>query len=136
MRYYKYYKVQFMTLTSILVVGILLMIYFNINKMIFIDLSQYIPEYVLLIKNIREKLLEIVRLSKNCEEFKYNIEEFSKILEKLRNFGYYISIDVRISPCQFPYNIQDFPTTSEIEIKFSDGKVLYSEVFTIGWKPN
>lgn len=135
MRFYKFFKAQFMTLTAILIVGILISLYLNFNRIIFVNPSYYLPEYALLIKNIKEKFLEIAEISKDCEEFKYNVEEFAKALEKLRDFGYYISINVRVSPCQFPFTSYEFPTSSEVEILFSDGKVLYKEVFVFGWKP-
>lgn len=136
MQYCKYYKAQFMTLTAVLVVGVLIILYFSINKMIVLNPSQFVPEYVLLVKNIKEKFLEIVNLSGNCEEFKYNIEEFSKTLEKLRDFGYYVSLNVRVSPCQDPYLPIELPTTSEIEIIFSDGKTLYKEILVFSWRPS
>lgn len=136
MPFYKYYKAQFMTLAAILIVGILIVLYFNISRVFFINPSYYLPEYALLIKNIKEKFLEIVNLSKDCNEFKYNIEEFAKMLEKLEDFGYYVSLNVRVSPCQYPFQPTELPTTSEVELIFSDGKVFYKEIIVFSWKPS
>lgn len=136
MPFYKYYKAQFMTLAAILIVGILIVLYFNISRVFFINPSYYLPEYALLIKNIKEKFLEIVNLSKDCDEFKYNIEEFAKMLEKLEDFGYYVSLNVRVSPCQYPFQPTELPTTSEVELIFSDGKVFYKEIIVFSWKPS
>lgn len=136
MPFYKYYKAQFMTLAAILIVGILITLYFNISRVFFINPSYYLPEYALLIKNIKEKFLEIVNLSKDCDEFKYNIEEFAKMLEKLEDFGYYVSLNVRVSPCQYPFQQTELPTTSEVELIFSDGKVFYKEIIVFSWKPS
>jgi len=136
MQSYKYFKLQFMTLTAILIVGILIFFYFNIQRTFFVDPSQFLPEYALLIKNIKEKALEIANLSKNCEEFKYNIEEFSKELEKLQKFGYYVYVKIRVSPCQSPFNPSELPSTSELELFFSDGKTNYYEIIPISWKPS
>ena len=125
MQYYKFFKLQFMTLAAILIVGILIILYFNIRGVMFVDPSQFLPEYALLIKNIKEKAIEIANLSKNCEEFKYNIEEFSKELERLQKFGYYVYVKIRVSPCQTPFDPSEFPSTSELELFFSDGKTNY-----------
>ncbi|MEM0242930.1 MAG: hypothetical protein QXS69_00500 [Candidatus Aenigmatarchaeota archaeon] len=133
MQYYKYYKAQFMTLTAVLIVGALIALYFTITGMFYVDTSQYIPEYALLVKNIKEKFLEIASLSKDCEEFKYNTEEFAKTLEKLRDFGYFVTIDIRVSPCNQPF--QQFPSTSEAELVFSDGKIYYKELIVFSWRP-
>lgn len=135
MQYYKYFKSQFMTLGAILIVSILIILFFLTYRVVFVDVSQFLPEYALLIKNIKEKALDIINLSKNCEEFKYNLEEFSKELEKLQKFGYYVSIKVRVSPCQQPYNIANFPATSELELFFSDGKTNYYEIIPFSWVP-
>lgn len=136
MQFFIYFKAQFMTLAAILIVGVLITLYLNINRVIFLTPTHYLPEYALLIKNIREKFLEVVNISRNCEEFKYNVEEFSEILKKLIKFGYYVNITVRISPCQPPFPFSEFPTTSEVEIMFSDGRTLYKEVLIFSWKPN
>lgn len=133
---FKHYKAQFMTLISILIVGALLILYFNISGMFFINPYQYIPEQALLIKNIKEKILEIANLSKNCEEFKYNIEEFGKFLENLKKLGYYVNISLRVSPCQLPFQVTNFPTTSELEVFLSDGKTKYKETLVFSWKPS
>jgi len=125
-----------MTLAAILIVGILIILYFNIQGVMFVDPSQFLPEYALLIKNIKEKAIEIANLSKNCEEFKYNIEEFSKELERLQKFGYYVYVKIRVSPCQTPFDPSEFPSTSELELFFSDGKTNYYEIIPISWNPS
>lgn len=76
-------KAQFFILSTLIIVISLFFLSRWIEPFLIIDISRIIlKEEVFVFNNLKEKSLEVVKISKSCEELKFNLEEFKIFAEK------------------------------------------------------
>ena len=90
------------------------------------------PE-VMLVKNIREKAIEVSKLAKNCEDLKYFSEEFANDIKMiLKNKGIYVNLKVLRTPCELP-QYPNVPGSVEMLLEIGSENFYYKEIITFGW---
>jgi len=132
MQSYKFYKLQFVILIAA-VVAIALYSYFFSSQQVFVDYSTLLKPELMLIKNIKEKAIEIGRLAKNCEELKYYSEEFGyDIKNLLSKYGFYVNLKILRTPCELP-NYPNVPGSVEMLLEVAKEDFYHKEIITFGW---
>jgi hypothetical protein len=132
MQSYKFYKLQFVILIAALV-AIALYSYFFSSQQVFVDYSTLLKPELMLIKNIKEKAIEIGRLAKNCEELKYYAEEFGDDIKNLLSkYGFYVNLKILRTPCELP-NYPNVPGSVEMLLEVAKEDFYHKEIITFGW---
>jgi len=109
-------KAQFFVLSAFAIVTIIYFVSKWMEPYTIIDTSSVVMvEEPFIFNNIAEKAAEVVKQSKNCDDLKYNLEEYKVFVEKYgisKNFD--ISLIYSISQ---PCNDNDLTTTFGLSLK-------------------
>ncbi|MEM0481143.1 MAG: hypothetical protein QXQ14_03120 [Candidatus Aenigmatarchaeota archaeon] len=133
MQSYKYYKLQFVVLTVSIIAIFFFSYFLFLQQTYFIDLSSMLVPEVMIVKNIKEKAVEISKIAKNCEELKYYAEEFANDIKiYLKNKGIYANLRVLATPCELP-NYPNVPGSVEMLLEVGSENFYYKEIITFGW---
>jgi hypothetical protein len=129
----KYYKLQFIVLITATVSIVFYSYFFFFSQQVYIDFSVLFKPEMMIVKNIKEKAVEIGKLAKNCEELKYFSEEFAFDIKNLLNrYGYYVNLKVLRTPCELP-NFPNVPGSVEMLLEIGKEDFYHKEIITFGW---
>ena len=128
-------KAQFFLLSAFVISTCLLMLSRYIQPGSVLDTSRVVmKDEFFVFDNIKEKARETVRLSKSCEELKYNLEEFKIFAEEFASDIGSLSFSYRfLSPCNL--NGKDVQTTIEFNLTLVSPSVKLNSVFNQTWSP-
>jgi plastocyanin domain-containing protein len=105
------FKGQFFILSAFVMVTIFLLLSQFIQPSIVYDTSLIVQaDEAFIFNNIKEKSEEIVSISKNCNELRFNLEEYRNFVERFvtqKNIQLTYDFDIR-SPCSDSQMITDF----------------------------
>jgi hypothetical protein len=111
-------KAQFFILSAFAIVSILYFVSKWIQPASIIDTAQIILiEEPFVFSNLKEKAIEMIKKSKNCEELSYNLEEYKNFAERYAS--------EKNLELKFNYTISCPPPIVEIEMSL---KSTYSEI--------
>jgi len=95
-------KAQFYILSGFVIVGILYVVGRWIEPPTIIDTSSVARlEDPFIFNNIKEKAIQVVKISKSCEELNYNLDEFSKFVRDFvtaKKIGFTFTYSI-VQPC-------------------------------------
>ena len=129
----KYYKLQFIVLIAATLSIVFYSYFFFFSQQIYIDFSVLFKPEMMIVKNIREKAVEIGKLARNCEELKYFSEEFVfDIKNLLSKYGYYFNLKFLRTPCELP-DFPNIPGSVEILLEVAKEDFYHREIITFGW---
>jgi uncharacterized protein YpmS len=123
-----YRKAQFFILSAFAIATILYFVSKWIQPAAIIDTSKVaLIEEPFIFNNIKEKAIETIKSSKNCEELKYNLEEYKIFVTRFaleRNF-------------KLEFNYSDFFCAANLviplTIKLSSPEVEINSSFNVTW---
>ncbi len=106
-------KAQFFVLSAFAIVSILLLVSTWLEPLSIPDTSTAVlAEERFVFNNIKEKAEETVKISKNCEELKFNLEEYKLFIQNFLT----ITKNIRLN---FKYDIPQPCTDSVLETRFN-----------------
>jgi len=116
-------KAQFYILSAFAIVSIIFMVSMWIESYTIIDTSS-IPmmEEPFAFNNIVEKATEVVRQSKNCDDLKYNLDEYRLFVEKYginKNFNITLTYSYSCSPLSATFKLNLTSPKAKIYSSFS-----------------
>ena len=128
------FKGQFFILTAFAILTALFILSKYLQPSEIIDISRVIlSDEVFIFNNIKEKAIEVVNISKSCEELKFNLEEYKIFAEKFASkhgklllFSYQLT-----SPCES--NGVDVPTTINFNLTLISPFVQINSNFSVPW---
>lgn len=121
-------KGQFFILSTFAIVGAMYLISSLIRSSSVVDTSQIVLlEYPFIFNNIRETAIEVVNMSKDCEELRFNLDEYKYFVEEFAwKKGYKISLDYFIPSCDTSANVI-------LNLTLKAPNAYFSSNFTVKW---
>ena len=130
------FKGQFFILSTFTILTILFFLSRYIQPIEIIDISQVVfADEVFVFNNIKEKAIETVKISKSCDEVKYNLEEYKNFAVRFASkigkllFSYQFR-----SPCKLPTG-EEIPAVIEFNITLISYPAKLNTVFYETWRP-
>ena len=127
-------KAQFFVLSAFAIVTILYFISSWIEPYTIIDTSAVVfREEPFIFNNIKEKAIEVVKISNSCEELEYNLDEYKNFVENyvLRR-GVVMLTYTLSSPC-YEEEPQSFPIVVLFNLKLKSTSLKIESDFKAFW---
>jgi len=128
------FKGQFFLLTAFAILTALFVLSRYVQPFEIIDISRVIlNDEVFIFNNIKEKAIEVVKISKSCEELEFNLEEYKIFAEKFASkHGKLLSFSYQFtSPCES--NGIDVPTTVNFNLTLISPSIQINSNFSVPW---
>lgn len=124
-------KAQFFILSAVAIVGILFLISRWMEPLSLLDTSSIIfREEPFVFNNIKEKAIETVNRSKDCEDLKFNLEEYSTFVKNYAQKKL-LSLDFEYS---YATCTNGLPLDIIFNITLKSEKMKLASNFTVRWK--
>jgi hypothetical protein len=104
-------KAEFFVVSTVAIVSILFVLSKYMGPQTFVDTSSAVLNEPFIFDNIIEKAKETVRISKNCEELAYNLDEYKNFVEK-----FFIKQNIKV---EFNYTILEPCIDTELRTSFT-----------------
>ena len=123
-------KAQFFILTAFAIVSIIYFISKWMEPTGILDTSQIVlMEEPFIFSNIVEKSVQVINSSKDCEELKFNLEEYKMFVENYAlSKVYNLNFTYTLPPCTPPITVP-------LEIKLSSVRMRLATDFSVAWQP-
>lgn len=119
-------KAQFFVLSAVTIVVVIFFMSRWMEPYTIIDTSSALMEEPFVFTNIKEKAIETVKTSKDCEDLKYNLEEYTIFVKDYvirKNLN--LNLDYRIvQPCD------DNQLTTQFNMNMSSPRIFINSSFT------
>jgi len=123
------FKGQFFLLTVFTIITILFFISLWIKPGEIIDVSQVVlREEIFVFNNVKEKAVEVIKLSKTCEDLIFNLQEFKKFVEI---YGLKKGFKIHLNFSQ--PNCNSLPTLVTINLSLSSPQYYLIKNFQVEW---
>jgi hypothetical protein len=124
---------QFIALIGGMIATVFYSYFFFFSQQVYLDFSILLKPEIMIVKNIKEKAIEVGKLAKNCEELKYYSEEFAfDIKNLLWRYGYYVNLKVLRTPCEMP-GFPNVPGSVEMLLEVAKEDFYHREIIVFGW---
>lgn len=124
-------KAQFFILSAVAIVGILFFVSRWVEPLSLLDTSSIIfREEPFVFNNIKEKAVETVNQSKDCEDLKFNLEEYNTFVKSYAREKLF-SLDFKYS---YGTCIKGSPLDVVFNMTLKSEKMELASNFTIRWK--
>lgn len=128
------FKGQFFLLTAFAILTALFVLSRYVQPFEIIDISRVIlNDEVFIFNNIKEKAIEVVKISKSCEELKFNLEEYKIFAERFASkYGKLLFFSYQFtSPCES--GGEDIPTTVNFNLTLISPSIQINSNFSVPW---
>ena len=122
-------KAQFFILSVVAIVGVLYFLSRWLEPTTTSDASSIVLiEEPFVFNNIKEKAVDVVKLSKDCEELNYNLREYKTFVENyVIEKNYLVDLDYSYLSCASGSTIVSF------QITLVSTRTTISSSFSVGW---
>lgn len=128
-------KAQFFILSAFAIVSILYIMSSWVQPFTIIDTSNIVLlQEPFIFNNIKEKAIETVKLSKSCDDLRYNLDEYSNFVNQYsssKNLN--LNFSYSINPC---FDLPQTPVVVESMIRIKSSNLFLSSNFTMYWVPS
>lgn len=128
-------KAQFYVLSAFAIVTIIYFVSKWMEPLTIIDTSQTVlMDEIFIFNNIKEKAIETAKVSKNCEDLKYNLQEYSEFIKSyMREKGKLLLLQYQfISPC---FDNPPTPAVIEFNLTLISPNIRIESVFPVYFIP-
>lgn len=124
-------KAQFFILSAVAIVGILFFVSRWIEPLSLLDTSSIVfQEEPFVFNNIKEKAIETVNQSKDCEDLKFNLEEYSIFVKNYaREKLFLLDFSYSYDEC-----IEGLPLDIVFNMTLKSKKIELASNFTVRWQ--
>ncbi|MFH7860855.1 MAG: hypothetical protein QW602_02555 [Candidatus Aenigmatarchaeota archaeon] len=94
-------KAEFFVVSTVAIVSIIFVLSKHMGPQTLVDTSSAVLNEPFIFDNIVEKAIETVKISKNCEDLRYNLDEYKNFVESFyarKNIKVSINYDISL-PC-------------------------------------
>lgn len=128
-------KAQFFVLSALVIVSIIYFVSKWVEPYTIIDTSSIVlSEEIFVFNNIKEKSMTTVKISRNCNDLRYSLEEFEYFVKDYSNRkNYKIDFDYAISPCYDEPPLRPVIVKADLRLK-SPTVEIYAN-YSVGWVP-
>lgn len=130
-------KAQFFIVSATAIVIIIFFVSRWLEPYTIVDTSSIaLREEFYIFDDIVEKIKETVRTSKNCEELKYNLEEYKNFVDKFaaeKNYKIYLYYTIANCPEEAVPAPPASPTVVAFNLFFESDSVSLQSSFSCGW---
>lgn len=132
----RFNKAQFFILSAFAIVSILLLVSGWISPYTVVDTSAVVlMDEPFFFNNIKEKAFLAVNQTKNCEDLRYNLDEYKDFVEQYAlSKSMNLNFDYTLSPC-FP-EPPKFPVVVEVNMQVRTPRINLQSNFTMKWVPS
>ena len=127
-------KAQFFVLSAFSIVAILFILSSWVQPYTVIDTSSIVlMQEPFVFNNVKEKAIQTVQLSKNCDDLRYNIDEYSNFVNQYsveKNLN--LKFNYSLSPC---YDSVPNPVAVIVNMEIKTSTVDLASNFTMFWVP-
>jgi len=125
-------KAQFFVLSAFTIVSILYIISSWIQPFSIIDTSSIVlMEEPFIFNNLKEKAIQTVNVSRNCDDLKFNLDEYNAFVQQYatsKNLN--LIFNYQITPCQNNFH---FPVLVAFKMQIKSTNVQIQSNFTENW---